>query len=151
MRVPITMLLADDNLADCLLVKKALERSRLANVLFIVHDGEELLDYLYRRGPYAPPVVAPRPGVILLDLNMPRMDGREALAHIKGDPALCRIPVVVLTASRADEDRYRIDDLGANAFITKPVTLERLVTAVSSLGSYWFEIVDVTNSGTGGL
>ncbi len=146
MRVPITMLLADDNLDDCLLVQMALAKSRLANVLFVVHDGVALLDYLYRRGAYAAPGAAPRPGLILLDLNMPRMDGREALERIKGDPVLRHIPVIVLTSSPADEDIYRSADLGANAFITKPVTFERLTHAVHSLGSYWFEIVEMPNA-----
>jgi CheY-like chemotaxis protein len=141
MNVPITIVLADDDPTDCLLVQSELARSRLANVLFIVHDGEALLDYLHRRGAYTTPGTAPRPGLILLDLNMPKVDGREALEHIKRDPTLRRIPVVVLTASRAEADMYRSSILGANAFITKPVTFERLVTAVRGLGSYWFEIV----------
>jgi CheY-like chemotaxis protein len=138
---PITILLADDDLDDCLLAQEALEESRLANALFIVHDGEELLDYLHRRGAYAGPGAAPWPGVILLDLNMPKLGGRVALERIKGDPELRRIPVVVLTTSRTEEDIYRSYDVGANAFISKPVTFEGLVAVMRSLGTYWFEIV----------
>ena len=98
---PITILLADDDHDDCLLTQEALQESRLSNDMRLVHDGEALLDYLFRRGPYAAAGTAPRPGVILLDLNMPRMDGREALEQIKADPTLRHIPVVVLTTSRA--------------------------------------------------
>ena len=141
MSVPITILLADDDLVDCLLAQEALAESRLANALFIVHDGEALLDYLHRRGAYAAPGAAPWPGVILLDLNMPKLGGREALERIKGDPELRRIPVVVLTTSRTEEDIYRSYDVGANAFISKPVTFEGLVAVMRSLGTYWFEIV----------
>jgi len=115
----------------------------LANALFIVHDGEALLDYLHRRGAYAAPGAAPWPGVILLDLNMPKLGGREALERIKGDPELRRIPVVVLTTSRTEEDIYRSYDVGANAFISKPVTFEGLVAVMRSLGTYWFEIVEL--------
>jgi len=102
-----------------------------------------LLDFLRRRGRYADPAAAPRPGLILLDLNMPRKDGREALAEIKADPDLRRIPVVVLTTSKAEEDIYRTYDLGVNSFITKPVTFEGLVSVMKALGQYWFEIVEL--------
>src|SRR5918912_4632014 len=101
---PITILLADDDPDDRLLAQEALEENRLANDLHMVDDGEELLDYLYQRGKYADPASSPRPGLILLDLNMPRMDGREALRVLKGDPDLRQIPVVVLTTSQAEED-----------------------------------------------
>jgi len=142
-RQPITILLADDDLDDCLLAAEALQESRLANDLRVVHDGEALLAYLRRRGPYAVPGAAPQPGVILLDLNMPGLDGREALAQIKVDPALRQIPVVVLTTSRAEEDIYRSYDLGASSFISKPVTFTALVEVMRSLGRYWFEIVQL--------
>ena len=99
------------------------------------------MDFLHRRGRYAPPTPAPRPGLILLDLNMPRKDGREALQEIKADPELRRIPVVVLTTSKADEDICRTYDVGANSYITKPVTFEGLVDVVRALGRYWVEIV----------
>ncbi|MDZ7261448.1 MAG: response regulator, partial [candidate division KSB1 bacterium] len=116
----ITILMAEDDPEDRLLVKDAWEESRVLNELRFVEDGEELMDYLYRRGPYAEPARAPRPGLILLDLNMPRKDGREALKEIKADPELRRIPIVVLTTSKAEEDILRTYDLGANSFITKP-------------------------------
>ncbi len=111
---------------------------------------EQLLDYLNRRGRWANPADAPRPGVVLLDLNMPRMDGREALAAIKADPALRRIPIVVLTTSRAEADVLRSYDLGANSFITKPVTFGGLVEAMRVLGRYWIEIVELPPEGEEG-
>jgi len=126
-----------------MLAREALEESRLANDFRYVENGEELLDYLRRRGQYADPAVSPRPGLILLDLNMPRKDGFEALAEIKEDPNLRQIPVVILTTSRAEEDVYRGYDLGVNSFITKPVSFEGLVEAMKTLGRYWFEIVEL--------
>ena len=140
---PITIVLADDDADDRMLARDALAEARLANDLFFVQDGEELLDFLRRRGRFADPNAAPRPGLILLDLNMPRKDGREALAEIKADPDLRRIPVVVLTTSKAEEDIYRTYDLGVNSFITKPVTFEGLVSVMKALGQYWFEIVEL--------
>mgnify|MGYP002780968994 CR=1 FL=1 len=137
----IVILMADDDHEDCMLAKEALEESRLANTMHFVHDGEELLDYLYARGKYAPPAEVRRPGLILLDLNMPRMDGREALAILKADEKLRRIPVVVLTTSKAEEDVYRSYDLGANSYITKPVTFDSMVELTRSLARYWFSIV----------
>jgi CheY-like chemotaxis protein len=142
-RESITILLADDDLDDCLLAQEALQESHLFNDLRLVHDGEALLDYLFQRGPYSAAGTAPRPGVILLDLNMPRMDGREALGQIKADPALRHIPVVVLTTSQSEEDIYRSYDLGASSFITKPVSFSGLVEVMRSLGRYWFEIVQL--------
>lgn len=140
---PFTILMADDDEDDRLLATEALAESRVSNELRCVEDGVELMDYLHRRGVYAPPASAPRPGLILLDLNMPRMDGREALREIKGDPSLRRIPVVVLTTSRADEDIARSYDLGANSYIPKPVTFDGLVEVVRALGRYWIEIVEL--------
>jgi CheY-like chemotaxis protein len=140
---PITLLMADDDEDDRLLTRVALERSRLANDLRFVEDGEDLMDYLHRRGPYADPKSSPRPGLILLDLNMPRKDGREALREIKTDPALRRIPVVVMTTSQADQDVARSYDLGANSYVTKPVTMDSLVEVLRALGRYWFEIVEL--------
>ena len=146
---PINMLLADDDEDDCVLAKDALAESRLLNELRIVSDGEELLDYLKRRGKFANPDDAPRPGLVLLDLNMPRKDGREALAEIKSDPDLRRIPIVVLTTSKAEEDIYRTYDLGVNSFISKPVTFEGLVSVMRVIGKYWFEIVRLPDCGSG--
>ena len=142
-RKSITILLADDDADDRMMASDALEESRLANDLRCVEDGEELMDYLHRRGKFAPPNNAPRPGLILLDLNMPRKDGREALKEIKAEPELRSIPVIVLTTSKAEEDIYRTYDLGVNSFITKPVNFESLVAVMKALGKYWFEIVEL--------
>ena len=140
---PITILLADDDADDRMLAGDALAESRLANDLRFVEDGEDLMNYLRRQGKYADPETAPRPGLILLDLNMPRKDGRESLREIKGDANLRHIPVVILTTSKAEEDIYRSYDLGVNSFITKPVTFEGLVSVMKALGKYWFEIVEL--------
>ena len=140
---PVTILMADDDPDDRQLTKEAFEESRLANDLRFVEDGEELMDYLRRRGKYSDPASSPRPSLILLDLNMPRKDGREALKEIKADPALRQIRVVVLTTSKAEEDIYRSYDLSAASYITKPVTFAALADAVKTLGKYWLEIVEL--------
>jgi CheY-like chemotaxis protein len=132
--------MADDDIDDRFFAQEALAECRLANPLNFVEDGEMLLEYLHREGPYSE---APRPGLILLDLNMPRLDGRQALQAIKADPLLRQIPIVVLTTSKAEEDVYRSYDLGANSFITKPVTFEGLVNVLKDVGRYWFEIVEL--------
>jgi CheY-like chemotaxis protein len=142
-RKPIVILLADDDEEDRMLACDALAESRLSNDITCVTDGEDLMDYLQRRGKYAPPYEAPRPGLILLDLNMPKKDGREALREIKSDPELRQISVVVLTTSKAEEDIYSSYDSGASSFISKPVTFEGLVEVMKGLGKYWFEIVDL--------
>jgi CheY-like chemotaxis protein len=145
-RSSVVILMADDDADDRELTRDALEESRLANELHFVADGVELLDYLHHRGVYSLPDSAPRPGVILLDLNMPRKDGREALREIKADPGLRMIPVVVLTTSKAEEDIVRSYDLGANSFISKPVTFAGLVEVVRGLGKYWFDIVELPST-----
>ncbi len=137
----VAILMADDDEDDRLMAKEALDEARLVNDFHFVEDGEELLDYLYHRGKYANPANSPRPGLILLDLNMPKKDGREALKEIKSDPELRQIPIVVLTTSKAEEDVLRTYDLGVNSYITKPVTFEGLVEVMKSLTQYWFEIV----------
>lgn len=142
-RHPITILLADDDADDRMMVRDALNESRLANGLRCVEDGEQLMDYLHQRGAYRDPASSPRPGLLLLDLNMPKKDGREALKEIKADPMLRRMPVVVLTTSKAEEDIYRTYDLGVSSFITKPVTFEGLVVVMKALARYWFEIVEL--------
>lgn len=139
----IIILYADDDPEDRMLVKDALEESRLANELHFVEDGEDLMNYLHRHGKYAGLKDTRYPGLILLDLNMPKKDGREALKEIKQDPKLRRIPVVVLTTSKAEEDIYRTYDLGVSGFIVKPVTFETLTEAIKTLGKYWFEIVEL--------
>jgi len=140
---PITILVAEDDEDDRLLMQDALEENRLANDLHFVTDGEELMDYLLHRGNYSDPKTAPRPSLILLDLNMPRKDGREALKEIKSDPDLRQIPVVVLTTSKAEEDILRTYDLGVSSFIAKPVVFESMVQIMRMLGTYWFEIVEL--------
>lgn len=139
----IVILMADDDPDDRELAAHALEESRLANRLLFVEDGEQLIDYLHHRGAFMDRDAYPRPGLILLDLNMPKKDGREALREIKSEPGLRSIPVVVLTTSKAEEDIYRSYDLGVNSFITKPVTFEGLVQVMRVLGRYWFEIVEL--------
>lgn len=137
----ITILMADDDPDDQLLVQDAFEEVHLNNQFAFVNDGIELMDYLHRRGDYADLAGTPLPGLILLDLNMPKKDGREALMEIKADPVLRTIPVVILTTSSAEEDILRTYDLGANSFIVKPVTFDKLVEIIRKVTNYWFEIV----------
>lgn len=144
---PITILVADDDPDDRQLTKEAFEEAKLVNDLRFVEDGVELLDYLYRRGKYADPASSPRPGLLLLDLNMPRMDGREALKEIKQDPRFRTTRVVILTTSNAEEDILRTYNLSAASYITKPVTFESLVDVVKTLGKYWLEIVELPENG----
>jgi CheY-like chemotaxis protein len=139
----VTILVAEDDEDDRMLMQDALEENRLANDLHFVCDGEELMDYLQHRGQYIDHKTAPRPSLILLDLNMPRKDGREALKEIKSDPTLRQIPVVVLTTSKAEEDILRTYDLGVSSFIAKPVIFESMVQIIKALGKYWFEIVEL--------
>ncbi len=141
-RDSISILIADDDADDRMMAKEALEECRLANPIDFVEDGIELLAYLRGQGPYAGSA-ARKPGFIILDLNMPKMDGREALREIKADPALRRIPVVVMTTSQAEEDIYRTYDLGVNSFVTKPVTFDGLVAVMRTMGAYWIEIVEL--------
>ena len=140
---PIVILMADDDADDRMLTRDALEESRVLNELRFVEDGEELMEYLTRKGKYVDAKDSPRPGLILLDLNMPKKDGREALKEIKSDPNLRRIPVVIMTTSKAEEDVFRSYDFGASSFITKPVTFDRLVELMRTLGEYWVEFVEL--------
>jgi CheY-like chemotaxis protein len=140
---PITILMADDDPDDRLLTADALKEARLINDIRFVENGEELLDYLRHTGKFAPPFDAPRPGLILLDLNMPRKDGRTVLKELKQDADLRTIPVVVLTTSKDDEDVYRSYDLGVNSYVVKPVTFEALVDTLQTLEKYWFQIVEL--------
>ncbi|HEX6392702.1 MAG TPA: response regulator [Acidimicrobiales bacterium] len=141
---PVTILMADDDEEDREMTREALQNSHLANEMRFVVDGQDLMDYLRRQGEYAHPGAdAPRPGVILLDLNMPKKDGREALAEIKGDDNLRCIPVIVLTTSKDEEDIFRTYDLGVNSFITKPVTFGGLVEVMRTWQRYWFELVEL--------
>ncbi len=137
------ILMADDDEEDRMMSKEAMTEARLSNRMDFVTDGVELMDYLHRRGAYESLANDPLPGLILLDLNMPRKDGREALKEIKADPQLKRIPLVVLTTSKAEEDIYRTYDLGVNSFITKPISFASMVEVMKTLGRYWFQIVEL--------
>lgn len=141
----VEILMADDDPDDRLMTAQALKEYRLKNGIRFVENGEDLLDYLHHRGKFADPATSPLPGLILLDLNMPKKDGREALAEIKADPELRKIPVVILTTSQAEEDIVRSYDLGVNSYITKPVTFVGLAEAMKALSIYWFEIVKLPN------
>jgi len=143
------ILMADDDEDDRMMAQDAFKEAKLANSIRFVEDGEELMDYLRRKGKYAHPADAPRPGIILLDLNMPKKDGREALKEIKSDPSLRRIPVVVMTTSKAEEDVLRSYDCGVNSFIIKPVSFASLVDIMKALGRYWFDIVELTGQTDG--
>lgn len=143
-KIPITILICDDDEDDRMLTQQALRDAHISNTLRFVEDGEQLMDYLHQRGEFAGETgKAPRPGLILLDLNMPKLDGREALRAIKEDPTLHDIPIVVLSTSSLDEDIIRSYQLGVNSFITKPVTFKGLVDAMHVLGRYWLEIVEL--------
>jgi CheY-like chemotaxis protein len=139
----IVILIADDDAEDRMLVKDALDEGRLKNDIHFVENGEELIDYLHNRNRFADKEKFPTPGLILLDLNMPKKDGREALKEIKNDSHLRLIPVVVLTTSKAEEDILRTYDMGVSSFITKPVTFTALVDVMKTLSKYWFEIVEL--------
>ena len=137
----INLLIADDDPDDRMMTQAALEESYLLNSLYFVENGQELMDFLKRRGKYTDPATSPRPDLILLDLNMPRKDGREALMEIKADPDLRAVPIIVLTTSKSEEDILKSYDLGVNCFISKPVLFEELINVVRSIGQYWFDIV----------
>lgn len=135
------ILMADDDEDDRLLLKEALDELQFSHIVEFTEDGQDLMNYLKRRDIYADRQNTPLPELILLDLNMPRKDGREALREIRSDSDLRRIPVVVFTTSKAEEDVLRSYDLGANSFIVKPITFEKLVDVIRSIKLYWFEIV----------
>jgi CheY-like chemotaxis protein len=143
---PITILMADDDPGDRLLTQEAMKDARLINELRFVENGEELMDYLNARGKFAPPALAPRPGLILLDLNMPRKDGRTVLKEIKNTPSLHSIPIAVLTTSEDDADVYRSYDLGVNSYIVKPVTFEAIVDTLQTLKQHSFQIVELPSA-----
>jgi CheY-like chemotaxis protein len=142
--------MAEDDPDDRQMTKEAFEESHLGNDLRFVENGVELMDYLYHRGKYSDPAASPRPSIILLDLNMPKKDGREALQEIKADPKLKNIRVIVLTTSEAEDDIDRIYDLSATSYITKPVTFTRLAEVIKTLGTYWLEIVELPRDEQGG-
>jgi len=142
------ILMAEDDADDRLLVQDAFAECGANDAVRFVADGEELVDYLLRRGKYEKAGESPRPDLILLDLNMPRKDGREALKEIRSHAALRRVPVVVFTTSRADTDIEKVYDLGANSFVTKPAEFEALVATISKLTGYWFRTVELPTVAT---
>ena len=141
---PLTMLVADDDEDDQVLMQEAIKESKINVNLHFVEDGEELLNYLKRQGKYSESKF-PRPSLILLDLNMPKKDGREVLKEIKSNDELRQIPVVIFTTSKREEDVYRSYNIGGNSFITKPVTFEGLVDVIKTITEYWFDIVELPN------
>ncbi|MEW6494787.1 MAG: response regulator [Cyanobacteriota bacterium] len=147
-RKRITILLAEDALTNQSLMELALKRSRLTKDLHIVQDGEELLDYLHHRRQYSELASSPRPDLILLDWHLPKIDGAQALQAIKSDPNLRRIPIVVMTSFKSEEDIRLSYQLGASSFFTKPVAFDSLVEAVNILGEYWFDIVELPPAST---
>uniref|UniRef100_A0A7C4GAU2 Response regulator n=1 Tax=candidate division WOR-3 bacterium TaxID=2052148 RepID=A0A7C4GAU2_UNCW3 len=141
---PVEILLIEDNPGDARLTREALHEAKMRNNLTVVSDGEEALSFLRREGQYHN---APRPDIILLDLNLPKMDGREVLAQIKADPDLRRIPVVILTTSKAEEDVLKTYDLHANCYVAKPVGFEQFVDVVRSIENFWLSIVTLPAGG----
>ncbi len=135
------ILLAEDDRGDQELTRRALEGGKIRNDLRVVEDGEEALAYLYRRGKYKDPATSPRPDLLLLDLNLPRVDGRQVLEKVRADSKLRRMAVVVLTTSRQEEDILRSYELGCNSFITKPVGMDQFIQVIHALEEYWFQIV----------
>ena len=138
---PAIILLAEDDRGDQELTRRALAEGKIRNDLRIVEDGEEALAYLFRRGKYKDPATSPKPDLLLLDLNLPRVDGREVLERIRADSKMRRMAVVVLTTSRQEEDILRSYELGCNSFITKPVGMDQFIRVIQALEEYWFQIV----------
>lgn len=145
----LVILMADDDDDDRLLAQEAMNESRVLHELRFVKDGIQLLNYLRGVGEFSDRKLYPMPGLVLLDLNMPKMDGREALANLKADKILRSIPVVILTTSKTEEDMVKGYDLGAASYITKPVTFDALVELMSTLGKYWVEFVELPSSSRG--
>jgi len=138
----VPILMAEDDQEDQLIAKKALRKAKLRNPLYFVNDGEELLDYLNRKPPFDDDEAYPFPGLVILDMNMPRKDGRQALMEIRSTPSLSNVPVVILSTSSEEEEIWRGYNLGANSYICKPVNFEKMVTIMQSIGKYWFTIVE---------
>jgi CheY-like chemotaxis protein len=136
------VLMAEDDEHDIVATKRAWEKHHIANPLYIVNNGEQCLDFLHQRGKYSEPGTAPRPGILLLDIKMPKIDGLAVLKHIREDGELRRLPVIILTTSKAEEDRLRSYDLGANAYVVKPVGFDNFSGAVRTINLFW-ELVDL--------
>ena len=141
---PIEIMLVEDNAGDVRLTREALKDAKVVNTLHVARDGEEAMDYLYHKGKYAD---APRPDLILLDLNLPRKDGREVLAEIKADEDLKRIPVVILTTSKSEEDVLKVYNLHANCYVTKPLDLDQFIRVVQAIEDFWFTVVRLPEEG----
>ena len=139
---PFVVLMAEDDEHDIVATKRAWQKHHVVNPLYIVNDGEECLDFLHRRGKYNDPATSPRPGIVLLDINMPKLDGLKVLKHIREEEGLHRLPVIILTTSKAEEDRLSSYDLGANAYIVKPVGFENFSEAVRRINLFW-QLVDL--------
>jgi CheY-like chemotaxis protein len=131
------VLMAEDDEHDVMATKRAWKTNRMENPLYIVNDGEECLDYLYRRGAYSDPATSPRPGIVLLDINMPKMDGLETLKAIKESAEFTHLPVIMLTTSQAEEDRLKSYSFGANAYIVKPIGFENFSEAIRTINLFW--------------
>jgi CheY-like chemotaxis protein len=142
------VLMAEDDEHDIVATKRAWKKHRIANPLYVVKDGEECIDYLHRRGKYSENGGAPRPGIILLDINMPKINGLEVLRHIRKEKALRCIPVIILTTSKADEDRLKSYNLGVNAYVVKPVGFENFSFAVRTINLFW-ELVELPSADCG--
>lgn len=142
-RKPVHFLIAEDDAEDRMLLAEAFSENRLSNLVHFVENGVDLMEYLQRKNKYSDMRTYPRPGIIILDLNMPKMDGREALKELKNNPDFKEIPVVVLTTSKTEEDVIRSYGLGVNSFITKPVSFDALVNVIRDLGRYWLEVVEL--------
>ena len=145
---PFIILMAEDNEHDIVATRRAWQKNNISNPLHIVRDGEECLDYLYKRGKYSEPGAAPRPGILLLDIKMPKMDGLAVLKHIREDQALCRLPVVMLTTSKMEQDRIKSYELGANAYVMKPVGFQNFAEAVQTINMFW-KLVELPEWGNG--
>lgn len=143
----VPVLLVEDDIEDVEITRRAFRKGKIANSLHVVRDGEEAMEFLRHTGRYRDAAQAPRPGLILLDLNLPRLDGREVLKRIKGDPGLRRIPVVVLTTSSEEADVLGCYDQGANTYITKPVEFDKFVEAVLAIGKYWLLVAEIPDGG----
>ena len=147
---PFVVLMAEDNEHDIIATKRAWKKHGISNPLYVVNDGEECLDYLYRRGKYSEKGAAPRPGILLLDIKMPKMDGLAVLQHIRNDPKLRCLPVIILTTSKGDEDRLKSYDLGVNAYVVKPVGFDNFSLAVRTINLFW-QLVELPKPSCGSV